>query len=125
VAIYEEEIVREPDATIVRCFEFLGVDKDYISQALNSRVNISREATVLARQAYRLRKMIRSLPPGMEKTIARLGRRAWGLLPKRGGGDRLTKDMRQQLISEFMPDIRNLEDLIDRDLTVWYGAADT
>lgn len=125
VMIYEEEIVKDPSAAIRRCFEFLGVDKDHICEVLNSRVNVSREARVLARQVRALRRMTRSLTPGMERAVVKFGRQVVGLLPSRGGGDSLPEDMRQRLMGEFMSDIRNLEDLIDRDLALWYRPAET
>ena len=42
-------------------------------------------------------------------------------LPKQRDYDLLDKGVRQELLDDFMPEIRQLEDLLGRDLAIWYA----
>ena len=89
---------------------------------LNSIVNKGIDVNVFHHKVWwRLRQAIKSLPQYFEKPLASVGRRVLGGLPKQKSYEPLSEELRQELLSDFMPAIRRLEDLMDRDLSIWYA----
>jgi hypothetical protein len=120
ILIYEE-IKRDGQKAASDCFQFLGVDSQFVPEALSAKANKGIDMSVFHRQVWGLRRAIKSLPPGIERPLASVGRRIFDLLPLRKSYEPLAQGLRQELLSDFMPDIRQLEGLLDRDLSIWYA----
>jgi len=120
VLIYEE-IKRDGQKAVGGCLEFLGVDSQFVPDALRTKANKAIDVSVFHHQVWGLRWVIESLPQGIERPLVSVGRRVFERLPKRKSYEPLAKDLRQELLSDFMPDIRRLEHLLDRDLSIWYA----
>jgi hypothetical protein len=129
ILIYEE-IKGDPQKTISDCLEFLGVDQQFVPDTLYSRVNRGRDLRLFHGQAVTLRQTVaaktRLLPRGLREPLLQVGRRAFEhlilrRLPKQGRYVPLDEDLRRELLSDFMPDIIQLEGLLDRDLSIWHA----
>ena len=120
VLVYEE--IRSDGEKAVRdCLGFLGVDTQFVSDTLVARVNKGVDLSVLHHQVWGLREAVRSLPQCVEKPLVSIGRRAFVWVPKRRRYEPLDKGLRQEMMSEFMADVRQLEDFLGRDLSIWYA----
>lgn len=128
VLIYEE-IGTDPHKAISDCLEFLGVDFQFVPDALDSRVNRGTDLKRFHGQAVALRRAVVEktdwLPQSLRDSFRTIGRRTFGLLlgrlPKQKSYVPLDKDLRRELLEEFMPDIVRLEGLLNRELSVWYA----
>jgi hypothetical protein len=120
ILIYEE-LKEDGQRAVSDCFEFLGVDSQFVPGALSTRANKGIDVSIFHHRVWNLRRSIESLPKGIERPLASVGRHVFELLPKRRSREPLVQDLRQELLSEFMPDIRQLESLLDRDLSIWYA----
>jgi hypothetical protein len=129
VLIYEE-IKRDPLKAISDCFEFLGVDSQFMPDMLNSRVSKSTDLGRFHGQALALRRTVAAktnlLPRGLREPFRAMGRCAFEhlilkRLPKQKEYVPLDGDLRQELLRDFMPDIFQLEGLLDRGLSIWYA----
>lgn len=116
-----EEIKKDSRKAICDCLEFLSVDSQFISHALTTEVNKGIDVSVFHHQIWSMRRAMKSLPRGIERPLARAGRHIFDWLPKKKSYEPLPEDIRQELLSDFMPDIRQLESLLDRDLAIWYA----
>ena len=136
VLIYEE-IFGNNQQAIVNCFEFLGVDSRFEPGTLNVQVNKGgKDIGVFHSQARTLRERLLRiadtslLPRNLVGPLFTVGRRAfkklafeWG--PKKKHFERLETNLCQELVGDYMPDIRQLEDLLGRDLGIWYETSST
>jgi len=129
ILIYEE-IKRDSQKVISECLELLGVDSHFTPETLNTKVNIGRDFRLFHGQAVTLRQTVaaktRLLPRGLREPFLEAGRYAFEhllfrRLPKQKSYAPLAKDLRQELVSDFMPGIRQLESLLERDLSIWYA----
>lgn len=134
-----EEIFKDSRKAVSDCLEFLGLNPEFEPSLLDTKVNRgARDITVLNRQAWQLKlKTRRLLLRAMQKNLlpARwrdplfsTGRRVfekvafeWG--PKQKNFERLDPAIRQELLSYYLPDIKQLEDLLGRDLSIWYESS--
>lgn len=119
ILIYEE-MKAGGQRAVGNCFEFLGVDPQLIPGTLGAKVNKGIAVSVFHYQIWGLRRAMKLLPRGIEKPLASVGRRIFERVPKRKGYGSLAEDLRQELLGEFMPDIKQLEDFLGRDLSIWY-----
>jgi hypothetical protein len=134
ILIYED-LKKDNEKAVRECLTFLGVDTQFVPGSLSSRSNSSRELRRFHGQAVKLRQTIAEkttsllagrVPAGMQERVLQAGRFAFEhlllrQLPKQSDYARLNQDVRQDLLESFMPDIRQLEDLLRKDLSVWYG----
>jgi hypothetical protein len=133
VLIYED-IKRDNPKAIRECFQFVGVSAQFIPSALGVRVNRGRDLRLFHGQANAAKQWVaqktRRLPKGIREPVRRVGRAAFEhlilrRLPKRSNYMPLDPGMRQELLADYMPGIKRLEELLDRDLSVWYEPAYT
>ncbi len=121
ILIYEE-IKKDPLTAVSDCLKFLGVNSQFVPDSLNYRVNKAIDINVFHHKTWwRLRKATKSFPPYFEKLITSIGGRIFKSLPMQKSYEPLSEELRQELLSDFMPAIRQLEDLLDRDLSIWYA----
>jgi hypothetical protein len=129
ILIYEE-IKRDALKAVSDCLEFLGVDSQFVPSTLNSRVNKGTDPRLFHSQAMALRRTVAAktdlLPRGLREPFRAVGRHAFEhlilkRLPKQNSYVPLDENLRQELLSEFMPGIIQLEGLLGRDLSIWYG----
>jgi hypothetical protein len=131
IFIYEEAMPTGPQL-VSRCLDFLGAEPQFRSATLNERINNSRDLRMLHGQALALKESVANtvnlLPESMRQPILSVGRRAFEQLifkrlPKKNSYVALTPELRQELLADFMPEIKQLENLLDRDLSLWYAPA--
>jgi hypothetical protein len=106
------------------------VNPQFIPPSLNVKVNKGSDQKKFHDQAIALRRYVAAstqrLPSVVAEPVLRIGRRAFKhlvleRLPVENPYAPLDADLRQELLQDFMPDIRQLEDLLGRDLAIWYG----
>jgi hypothetical protein len=115
-----EEIGKNNRQAIQNCFESLEVDPQKFTTSLEDRENRAIDICLFPEQIWGLRRMLkRTLPHRLDRTVAAIGRPIFKLLPKNQHYHALDKDIRQELLSEFISDIHRLEELLDRDLSIW------
>jgi hypothetical protein len=140
VLIYEE-IFRDGQQTINNCLKYLAVDPQFEPQALDARVNRGgRDISAFHSQARRLRGAsgsalrrltdTRLFPRALREPLFALGRRAFEKLAFEGRAkkrhfERLDAGLRQELLGDYRADITQLEDLLGRDLSIWYEPSRT
>jgi hypothetical protein len=131
-----EEIFKDTRQTLSNCFMFLQVDPQFVPTALTSRVNQGgKDIGAFNGQARLLRgtvgvairgAMVMGLfPEKLQKPLISAGRHffqkvasEWG--PKQKQFERLDENIRQELLADYyMADIRQLEDILDKDLSIW------
>ena len=120
-----DEIISVPEKTIRGVFDFLGVDKNFKPSVLDTKVNATfkPKSEVLKKGAQGILAILRSL--GLEhahesithnKTLyqiySRLNKEKWKY-PK------VDAATRKNLTKIFSEDIKKLEQLIDKDLSMW------
>jgi len=120
LVLIQEEVKRDTQMAIATCFEFLNVDAQFIPSTLNTRVNKGMNLSMLHRPAVWLRQLLKPLPRSIEEPLAATGRRILGRLPVRKRYEPLAQDLRQELLNDYMDDIKQLEGLLGRDLSIWY-----
>ena len=131
-----EEIFNDSQQTLVDCFKFLEVDPRFEPGNLKANINRGRkDISALNSQARLLQgtlwlaarsaMKIGLFPQRLRKPVINTGRSLfhkvafeWG--PKQKQFERLDENIRQELLIDYMPDIRQLEDLLGRDLSIWY-----
>lgn len=121
VLIYEET-KKNNQKTLRTCFDFLGVDPEFV---LPEEPNIkTNQAIAMSKFHYPIwslrRFMKKTLSRKMERPLASLGRHIFDRLPKQKRYAPPDDQLRQELLTTFIPDIQQLEDLLDRDLSIWY-----
>lgn len=122
ILIYED-CLEDPEGFIGSIYEFLGVDSSFRPSTLHSRVN---EGGVPRSVGLDL------AMDGAANTLRRLGMQRLIGLAKRSGvaalarganirsqAEPMTPEQRSDLKERYAPDIRELEGLIHRDLSLW------
>ncbi len=133
VLIYEE-LNQDRQRAMTDCLEFLGVNTTapdafhFDAQKLDQKVNRGRELRKFQNQAENLRSSVadkvKLLPRPIREPVLTAGRLAFEhlvlkQLPKKRDYAPLDENVRQELLVSFIPDIRRLEELLGRDLSVW------
>lgn len=132
VLIYEE-MKKNNHQTIQACFNFLGVNSQFIPTSLKVKVNQGSHQRLFHSHAIRLRRYVAAktnlLPANLRESALGFGRRVYQKfileqLPKQKRYQPLNEQVRQELLQDFMPDINQLEELLDRDLSFWYAPSE-
>jgi hypothetical protein len=119
-----EELRQDSRAQISACLDWLGVDPHFVAPTLNAPVNKGKDVSVLPRRVWNLHRATKwHLPPAVAKSLSAAGNYVVKWLPKAKQFEPLSEHVRQELMGEFMPDIEQLEDLLGRDLSIWYTPA--
>ncbi len=131
ILIYEE--FKKDDHKAIRdCLDFLEVDSQFVPQSLKVKVNKGTDQRLFHGQAIALRRYvavkIKQLPKSIREPVLEVGRHTFKefilkQLPKQNSYKPLDHELRQELLQVFMPDINQLEDLIGKDLSVWYASS--
>ena len=121
ILIYEE-LKQDNRQTLERCFEFLGVDRQFVDLAMqNRRNNKAIEVSRFHYPVWKIRRMLRkSLPYNLDRLLADLGRRIFNRLPKQKAYRPLDPSLRQELLQEYRADIEQLEEILGREMSIWY-----
>jgi hypothetical protein len=121
VLLYDD-LVADPAATYRRVLEFLDVDPGHRPsfEVVNANKVI---------RSTRLRDLLRQAPPGLRRLgrlmvpdeFARAAlRRRLHVLNTRGQARApMPAELRRRLMEEFVPEVRRLETVLDRDLNTW------
>lgn len=130
VLIYEE--VKKHNLEFLRkCFTFLGVDSQFIPESLNVRANKGTDVRMFHGRLIALRRYIAAktelLPGRIREPALEIGRWIYKnlileRLPKQNFYEPPSPQLRQELLQDFMADIRQLEELLGRDLSIWYAS---
>jgi hypothetical protein len=115
-----DDIRKDNQRALSDCLEFLGVDPDFVPSVPDSKANIRTDISVFHHQVWGLRRMMKRLPKAVERPLASAGRRIFEQLPRKKPYKKLPKELRQELVQDFVDDIKALEELLDRDLSIWY-----
>lgn len=131
VLIHEEDVSKKPQQGLERCFTFLDVDPHFTPDKLGTKVNKAGNIRLFHNQIWACRQMLRSIPPGFRSPLAAafrkpleiVGSRVLEVMPKKQNGyEALDKALRQELLAQYYSDeIDGLEQLLGRDLSVWYN----
>ena len=121
ILIYEE-LKRDAQHALNTCLDFLEVDPQVAPATGTVKANKAVGMSLFHQPLWGLRRKLRSLPRGIERPLAALGRRAFERIPQRNNYQPLEKGLRQELFEEFIPDIHSLENLLGRDLSIWSGS---
>lgn len=119
VLIYEE-MGKNRLKAITDCLSFLDVDAQFVPQSLHTRVNESKSVRAMQQHFWLLRQARNWLPKGIRKPLTMLAKSAVERFPKRRDFTPLSLEERQELLVYFIDDIKKTEDLLQRDLSVWY-----
>jgi hypothetical protein len=141
VLVYEQ-LFQHGQSTIDQCLSFLGLDPGFTPRSLRARINEGRrDIRVFNQQARALRTKLREavlwglntglLPRKVQHAVISFGARsfnrlayAWG--PRARPFARLDGALRQELLEKYyMREIRQLEQLLERDLSPWYESPRT
>lgn len=117
-----EEMMQNRNDTFRQCLRFLEVNPEFVPAGLNQKVNRGKNVSRFQRQLWTIRKGLDHLPAPVRQRLVRLGRAGQQWLPQDRRYRRLPNELRQELLPEYLPDIYRLEELLGRDLSVWYGS---
>jgi hypothetical protein len=123
VLIYEE-MVKHPQQAIADCFEFLGVDTQFVPSQLETRVNKTRGVSRVPTRSLAFQRAKGLLPQQVRRHLAARWHQILERAPQKRQHVPLPKDLRQELLSAYMSEIRHLEHLLKRDLSLWYQPSD-
>jgi hypothetical protein len=123
ILIYEES--KRDQAAVPNCFELIGVDSQFVPDALNKKFNKALSVSGFQRQVLWVRRAVKLLPRGVDELLASVGRYIFERLPQQRRYEPLARDLRQELLRYYMSDIEQLEGLLKRDLSIWYDPPHT
>lgn len=123
LVLIHEEVKQDSQRALSDCFQFLGVDAQFAPDSLSTRVNKALDVSVAHHQVWRVRRALGALPLEIERPLISLGHHVFRRLPKQRDYTPLDEELGQELLVEFMSDIEQLECLLGRDLSIWYGAS--
>lgn len=125
IFIQEEDMRSRGPETLRACYEFLDIDPDFVSERAHERANQGQDlrsgGAALQRVAQLLGPPARSLPGALLRPMQKAYHAMMARLPMRERYKELDADLRQELLEGYLPQIHRLEDLLERDLSVWYG----
>lgn len=130
ILIYEE-VKKNNLKSLINCFAFLGVDSQFIPESLNIRANKGTDVRLFHGRLIALRRYLAAktelLPNKLRQPALEIGRWIYKnlileRLPKQNFYEPPNPELRQELLQDFMADIRQLEDLLGRDLSIWYAS---
>lgn len=118
IRIFSHEEYREqPKRTLEQLFDFLDVDPSFQPSLLRRNVSGLPRSSVLQRFLTRPSRTKSAIKRFMPASLSsQLGDHLRAKNLKR---PRLRRSLRERLVSEYEADIRNLEELLDRDLSTW------
>ena len=122
--IFETDFLKEKKKTIENLLNFLGVDNFDLNLNVKSNPNRIYKSKFVRELVYGesfLRKIGKKLIPNV---IMRKKIKKWAdkLYTKPFTPPQLDKELRKELLRQyFLEDIKELESILNRDLSVWYG----
>ena len=123
-----EEFVRDPVAHSQDVFRFLGVDDTFVPRIPRSNPASDSAAPAVTRlissinQSRLFQGAFGLLPMAGRRFAFRMGDALFGGLQRRTAGaqHRLEPHLREALLKSYLPDIHALEQLLGRNLRLWY-----
>ena len=127
-----EELKEDNQAALRRCMDFLGVDGSFepnlVGERRNQGIGVKPLGGTVQFMDRNARQRVRVLPPLLRKPAMRVGKACRAaiqrVLPTRRDYEKLDPEIRADLLQYYLQDIRQLEDLLDRDLSVWLHGSD-
>ncbi len=114
-----EEINQDRAAALGQCFEFLGVDPSLGGTELEKRVNVSGGLRRFSAPAHKFSRRLNRLPLSVRAPLKSAGRMLYKVFPVEREYERLSPELRAELMESLWPDVEHLEELLGRDLSVW------
>ena len=112
-----EEFAADPRATCHEIFEFLGVDPDFEPTiAIHNEGRLPASPRLQFWLRSRAPRYLRFLPARFRRAIVD---RSMTLNTRRGSTPQRDLESEQQLLERYRADIRKLEQLLGRDLSIW------
>jgi len=119
VLIYEE-MSNDPQHAIANCFEFLGVNTQFVPSQVETRVNKTRGISKVPNRLLAFERARSLLPRQLRWHLAAIRNQIYEKLPQKRQYVPLSEALRQELLSVYMSEIQQLEHLLKRDLLLWY-----
>ena len=120
--------LKDGPATLRRCYEFLGVNPDFVAERAGKRANANKDFrvghSVVAPAAARVARVAHGLPRVLRVPLRSGYLGLLKLLPKRRAYAPLSPETRAALMEPYLDDVRRLEEFLERDLSVWYEPRD-
>jgi len=116
-----DDIKQDSQRALSECLTFLGVDPDFMPSVPDSRANKRTDVSIFHHQVWRLRRAMKRLPRAVERPLASAGLRVFERLPRKKTYTKLSTQLQQELVKDFVDDIKELEELLNRDLSIWYA----
>ena len=129
IFIYEEDVKGEGNSAVRSSMKFLEVDSHQVSVSVEKGVNQGRDMRKFQNHVLALRRAVvkrtRLLPESVRKPIMGFGKQAYqqailNRLPKQEDYEPLQASVRRELLEPYMSEIVRLEELLERNLSVWY-----
>jgi hypothetical protein len=120
LALVYEELKQDNLKAFRTCTEFLNVDLQFVPGFINAKSNKATDIIMFTGQYWQLRRTMRALTR-KSRTLKAIGDYVFKKLPRQREYAPLAEDLRQELLSGFMTDIEQLEDLLGIDLSIWFA----
>jgi hypothetical protein len=115
-----DDIKRDNQKALSDCLAFLGVNPNFVPSVPDSKANKRTDVSAFHHQIWGLRRAMKRLPKAIERPLASAGRRIFDHLPRKRPYEKLSEEIRQELVIDFVDDIKETEELLGRDLSNWY-----
>jgi hypothetical protein len=122
-----EELIADPERELSAIYRFLDVDDTF--QPDLQRKNSSRQSRFgglhhfLQSPPQALVNLYEQLPPRVQQTIYRTARALYWANQTDREKERISPDLYATLMARYQPSIHELEQLLGRDLSIWYDEA--
>ncbi len=119
ILIYET-LKENNQQTMARCFDFLGVNSQFVPDKLETKAYQTRKISKYHDQIWGVRRTMAKLPRDIERPLVSFGRHIFKWIPNQRGYIPLAETVRQELLKTYTTDIKQLETLLGQDLSIWY-----
>ncbi|RKY80403.1 hypothetical protein DRQ07_05510 [candidate division KSB1 bacterium] len=119
-----EEAVKNPEHICRDIFKFIGVNPGFTPEFkvynASQVARFKKVQKILANPPGFIKKGFDSLPIGLKQTIYKPLKSLYWLNTKKQSRPVLDKNLKEELMKRYLPDIKKLEGLIGRNLMIWY-----
>ncbi len=132
MVIIFEEFIKTPKDHFHQICKFLNIDTTFKTEILKSNpaglTTFPKFTSLIStiNQNSVFNQFFRALPPSLQRIIFKLGDAVFRMPIKPVDkepyqNEHLDKNTYYWLMNEFLPDINKLEQILERDLSIWYG----
>jgi len=114
-----EEMMQDRRAALASCYDFLGVDTEFVPPEPERRVNRAKDVYFLNPQIPFAERLLERLPRLVRLRASHTARRVFPAMVGHRSYVRLSEDVRQEVLEYYADDIALLEETLGRDLSIW------